>query len=68
MGVNFLMKKLPLRTNTIWFVVVLHGLHDLCLKYTNFPAILLDVIQVTLLMLYGIYVLQEMNKLRVFAR
>ena len=47
-----------LRTNTIWFAVILHGLHDLALKYTNFPAIQLDVVQVTLLMLYGIYLLR----------
>jgi uncharacterized protein len=47
-----------LRTNTIWFPVILHGLHDLALKYTNFPAIPLDVVQVTLLMLYGIYLLR----------
>ena len=46
-----------LRTNTIWFPVILHGLHDLALKYTNFPAIPLDAIQVTLLMIYGIYLL-----------
>ncbi len=50
--------SLRLRTNTIWFVVVLHGLHDLALKYTNFPAIPLDVIQVTLLMIYGIFLLR----------
>ena len=47
-----------LRTNTIWFPVILHGLHDLALKYTNFPAIPLDVVQVTLLMTYGIYLLR----------
>lgn len=47
-----------LRTNTIWFVVILHGLHDLFLKYTNFPPIPLDVVQVTLTMLYGIYILR----------
>jgi uncharacterized protein len=47
-----------LRTNTIWFPVILHGLHDLALKYTNFPAIPLDVVQVTLLMFYGIYLLR----------
>lgn len=28
------------------------------LKYTNFPAIPLDVVQVTLLMFYGIYLLR----------
>lgn len=48
-----------LRTNTIWLVVLLHGLHDLALKYTNFPAIPLDVVQVTLLMLYGVYLLRD---------
>jgi membrane protease YdiL (CAAX protease family) len=47
-----------LRTNTIWFPVILHGLHDLALKYTNFPVIPLDVVQVTFLMLYGIYLLR----------
>jgi membrane protease YdiL (CAAX protease family) len=47
-----------LRTNTIWFVIVLHGLHDLFLKFTNFPAIPLDVVQVTLIMLYGVYILR----------
>lgn len=47
-----------LRTNTIWFPVVLHGVHDLLLKYTNFPVIPLDVVQVTLLMFYGIYLLR----------
>ena len=46
------------RTNTIWFVVALHGLHDLALRYSNFPTIPLDVVQVTLLMLYGIYLLR----------
>lgn len=48
-----------LRSNTIWLVVILHGVHDLLLRYTNFPPIPLDVVQVTLLMLYGIYLLRE---------
>ena len=48
-----------LRNNSIWFVILLHGLHDLFLKYTNFPSIPLDVVQVTLLMLYGIYLLRD---------
>lgn len=52
------LSAIRLRTNTIWFPVLLHGLHDLALKYTNFPAIPLDVVQVTLLMLYGIYLLR----------
>ncbi len=57
------LSAIRLRTNTIWFPVVLHGLHDLALKYTNFPAIPLDVVQVTLLMLYGIYILRGWNEL-----
>lgn len=52
------LSAIRLRTNTIWFPVILHGLHDLALKYTNFPAIPLDVVQVTLLMFYGIYLLR----------
>ncbi|MEZ4865249.1 MAG: CPBP family intramembrane glutamic endopeptidase [Caldilineaceae bacterium] len=52
-----------LRTNTIWVVVLLHGLHDLALKYTNFPAIPLDVVQVTLLMLYGLYLMRDQKAL-----
>ena len=52
------LSAIRLRTNTIWFPVILHGLHDLALKYTNFPAIPLDVVQVTLLMVYGIYLLR----------
>ena len=52
------LSAIRLRTNTIWFPVVLHGLHDLALKYTNFPAIPLDVVQVTLLMVYGVYLLK----------
>ena len=52
------LSAIRLRTNTIWFPVILHGLHDLALKYTNFPAIPLDVVQVTLLMIYGIYLLR----------
>jgi uncharacterized protein len=52
-----------LRSNTIWFVVILHALHDLALKYTNFPPIPTDVVQVTLLMLYGIYLLRDQKSL-----
>lgn len=51
-----------LRTNTIWFPVLLHALHDLALKYTNFPVIPLDVVQVTLLMLYGVYLLKDWKR------
>ena len=41
------LSAIRLRTNTIWVPVILHGLHDLALKYTNFPAIPLDVVQVS---------------------
>ncbi len=51
--------SIRLRTNNIWFAVVLHALHDLFLKYSNFPTIPLDVVQVTLLMFYGIYLLRS---------
>ena len=56
------LSAIRLRTNTIWFVVILHGVHDLFLKYTNFPAIPLDVVQVTLLMVYGIYLLRSWHE------
>ena len=52
------LSAIRLRTNTIWFPAILHGLHDLALKYTKFPSIPLDVVQVTLLMIYGIYLLR----------
>jgi uncharacterized protein len=52
------LSAIRLRTNTLWFPILLHGLHDLALKYTNFPAIPLDVVQVTLLMIYGVYLLR----------
>ncbi|MDF2626948.1 MAG: Abortive infection protein [Symbiobacteriaceae bacterium] len=52
-----------LRTNTIWFMVVLHAVHDLALQYSNFPLIPLDVAQVTLLMLYGLYLLRAKERL-----
>lgn len=57
------LSAIRLRTNTIWFPVILHALHDLALKYTNFPAIPLDVVQVTLLMVYGIYLLRGWKNL-----
>ena len=48
-----------LRMNSIWYVLILHGVHDLVLHYTNFPSIPLDVVMVTLLMLYGIFLLRD---------
>jgi uncharacterized protein len=57
-----------LRTDTLWFPVILHGLHDMALKYTNFPAIPLDVVQVTLLMIYGIWLLRGWKDLQTQTR
>jgi membrane protease YdiL (CAAX protease family) len=50
---------LRLRTNTLWFLIALHAAHDLLLRYTNFPAIPLDVVQVTILLIYGIFILRR---------
>ena len=50
---------LRLRTNTLWFLIALHAAHDLTLKYTNFPPIPLDVVQVTILLIYGIFILYK---------
>lgn len=47
------------RTNTLWPLVVLHMAHDLLLKFTRLPAIPLDVVQVTILMIYGFYLLRN---------
>jgi hypothetical protein len=47
-----------LRTNTIWPLIILHMLHDLLLKFTRLPAIPLGVVQVTILMIYGFYILR----------
>jgi uncharacterized protein len=48
-----------LKTNTLWPLILLHMLHDLLLKFTRLPAIPLDVAQVTILMIYGFYILQN---------
>jgi membrane protease YdiL (CAAX protease family) len=56
---------LRIRTNTIWFLILLHAIHDLLLQLTNLPAIPLDVAQVTLLLLYGIYLLRKHKDLDV---
>lgn len=61
-GVGF--AALRLRTNTLWFLVVLHALHDLLLRYTRLPAIPLDVAQVTLLLFYGLYLMRNPKPLQ----
>ncbi len=51
---------LRLRTNTIWFLIALHMLHDLLLHLSGFPTIPLDVVQDVMLLFYGIYLLRGM--------
>ncbi len=58
-GVGF--AALRLRTNTLWFLIALHAAHDLLLKYTTLPAIPLDVVQVTILLIYGLWILRGWN-------
>ncbi|NMB87007.1 MAG: CPBP family intramembrane metalloprotease [Chloroflexi bacterium] len=50
---------LRLRTRSIWFLILLHMLHDLLLRFTRLPAIPLDVAQVTILLFYGLYILRK---------
>jgi membrane protease YdiL (CAAX protease family) len=54
---------LRLRTNTLWFLVILHALHDLLLQYTQLPLIPLDVVQVTILLIYGFIIMRDKRKL-----
>lgn len=56
-GVGF--AALRIRTNTLWPLIGLHMLHDLLLKFTRLPVIPLDVAQVTVLMIYGFYLLRK---------
>lgn len=56
---GFAFGALRWRTNTIWPLIILHMLHDLLLQYTRLPAIPLDVVQVTILLFYGIYILRR---------
>ena len=52
---------LRLRTNTIWFLVALHMLHDLLLHLSGFPTIPLNVVQDVILLIYGIYLLRGLR-------
>ncbi len=54
---------LRVRTNTIWFLMLLHGLHDLTLKLTAFLAIPLDVVQDVILLGYGLYQMRDRRAL-----
>lgn len=53
---------LRLRTNTIWFLMGLHMLHDLFLHITAFPVIPLNVVQDVILLFYGIYLLRGLRQ------
>lgn len=52
---------LRLRTNTIWFLIALHMLHDLFLHLSGFPTIPLNVVQDVILLFYGIYLLRGLH-------
>jgi hypothetical protein len=58
-GVGF--GALRLRTNTIWPLIVLHGLEDLLLRFTRLPPIPLNVFQSVVMLVYGIYLLRNMR-------
>lgn len=52
------MGALRLRTNSVWFLVLLHAVSDLTLHYTYVPAIPLEVVRDTILLVYGLYLLR----------
>jgi membrane protease YdiL (CAAX protease family) len=54
---------LRLRTNTIWFLVLLHALYDLLLRFSLFPLIPLNVVQDVILLVYAIYLLRDRQAL-----
>ncbi len=58
-GVAF--AALRLRTQTIWFLVALHMLHDLLLHLSGFPTIPLNVVQDIVLLVYGVYLLRQIK-------
>lgn len=53
---------LRLRTNTLWFLIALHMLHDLLLHLSGFPTIPLNVVQDVILLIYGIYLLRSLRE------
>jgi len=52
---------LRIRSNTIWFPIAIHALHDLALRYSYLPTIPLAVVQDTLLLGYGLYLMRKMH-------
>ena len=55
---------LRLRTRTLWFLMLLHALHDLTLRLSNFPLIPLDVVQDVILLFYGLFLLRGLPQRR----
>jgi membrane protease YdiL (CAAX protease family) len=56
-GVGF--AALRLRTNTIWPLIVIHGLHDLFLQLSTLPIPLLEAFIETALCIYGVVLLRH---------
>lgn len=52
---------LRLRTNTLWFVIAIHAVEDLTLKLGALPAIPVNVVQSTIMLAYGLYLLRGLG-------
>jgi hypothetical protein len=59
-GIGF--AALRLRTNTIWPLIIIHGLHDLSLQMSTLPIPLLEAPMETALCIYGIVLLRHYNR------
>ena len=55
---------LRLRTNTIWFLIPLHALHDLGLHLTRLPAIPLNVAQDIVLLAFALVLMRGLRAAR----
>ena len=49
---------LRVRTNTLWFLMLLHAVHDFTLHLTWFPVIPLNVVQDVILLGFGLYLIR----------
>jgi uncharacterized protein len=58
-GVGF--GALRLKMNTIWPLIVVHGLEDLLLRFTKLPPIPLNVFQSVVMLVYGVYLLRNVQ-------
>jgi membrane protease YdiL (CAAX protease family) len=52
---------LRVRTNTLWFLMPLHALHDLLLRFSRFPTIPLDVVQDIILLGYALWLIRRLG-------